>query len=297
MIESGILVMDKPQGFTSFDVIGKLRGILKMKKLGHTGTLDPMATGVLPVLIGTAARACDILPDERKSYEAAFQLGTVTDTQDSTGTVLETRAFSVTKEALAAVLPAFTGLIRQIPPMYSAVQIGGKRLYELARAGKEIDRPARTVQVDSIRLLRFDPESGTGVLAVDCGKGTYVRTLIHDIGQTLGCGACMTALTRTAAGGFPLSAAHTFEEVQRAADADALSALIIPTDCLFSALPELRLSAAQSRMYANGVRLMLSRLQLPDSAERLRVYAEDGRFFGLAEPDHDSGVLRVYKNL
>ena len=297
MIESGILVMDKPQGFTSFDVIGKLRGILKMKKLGHTGTLDPMATGVLPVLIGTAARACDILPDERKSYEAAFQLGTVTDTQDSTGTVLETRAFSVTKEALAAVLPAFTGLIRQIPPMYSAVQIGGKRLYELARAGKEIDRPARTVQVDSIRLLRFDPGAGTGVLAVDCGKGTYVRTLIHDIGQTLGCGACMTALTRTAACGFPLSAAHTFEEVQRAADADALSALIIPTDRLFSALPELRLSAAQSRMYANGVRLMLSRLQLPDSAERLRVYAEDGRFFGLAEPDHDSGVLRVYKNL
>lgn len=297
MIESGVLVMNKPQGFTSFDVIGKLRGILRMRKLGHTGTLDPMATGVLPVLIGTAARACDILPDERKSYEAEFQLGIVTDTQDSTGTVLETKPFSVSEDSLRAVLPAFTGLISQIPPMYSAVQIGGKRLYELARAGKEIDRPARTVEVSAVRLLQFDPETGKGALSVDCGKGTYVRTLIHDIGQRLGCGACMTALTRTAACGFLLSDSHSFEEVQCAADDGSLSALVIPTDRLFSDLPALRLNAAQSRMYANGVKLTLSRMHLPDTAGRVRVYSDSGRFFGLAEPDRENGVLCVYKNL
>lgn len=297
MIDSGILVMDKPQGFTSFDVIGKLRGILKMRKLGHTGTLDPMATGVLPVLVGTAARACDILPDSDKAYEAGFQLGTVTDTQDITGRVTETGPFSVTEEAISAVLPSFTGRISQIPPMYSAVQIGGKRLYELARAGKEIERPARTVQVDAIRLLRYDPESGSGVLAVSCGKGTYIRTLIHDIGQRLLCGACMTSLIRTAACGFSLTDAHSFEEVQLAAENGSLPSLVIPTDRLFAGLPALRLSAAQSRLYANGVRLELSRLCVSADAERFRVYADDGRFFGLAQADAASGLLRVYKNL
>ena len=297
MIESGILIMDKPQGFTSFDVIGKLRGILKMKKLGHTGTLDPMATGVLPVLIGTAARACDLLPDEMKEYRAGFRLGTVTDTQDSTGTVLQTNPVTACGEDLLRVLPDFTGWLDQIPPMYSAVQINGRRLYELARAGKEIERPARRVFVERMTLEEFDGQTGSGVLSVRCGKGTYVRTLIHDIGQRLSCGACMTALTRTAACGFALSEAHSFDEVQRAADSDCLFSLIVPTDRLFSGLPELRLNAAQSRMYANGVKLTLSRLRLPDAAERLRVYADSGRFFGLAELDRDQGVLRVLKNL
>ena len=297
MAVSGILVMDKPQGFTSFDVIGKLRGILKMKKLGHTGTLDPMATGVLPVLVGTAARACDILPDARKAYRAGFQLGKVTDTQDSSGTVLRETPFSVSREDILRILPAFTGLIDQIPPMYSAVQINGRRLYELARAGREIKRPARQVQVESLTLEDFDEVRGSGTLSVCCGKGTYVRTLIHDIGQRLSCGACMTALTRTMACGFTLAEAHGFEEVQQAAEQDALSGLIIPTDRLFAGLPALRLNAAQSRMYANGVRLTLSRLNLPEAADRLRVYSDSGQFFGLAEPDREAGVLRVYKNL
>ena len=296
-VQSGILVMDKPQGFTSFDVIGKLRGILKMKRLGHTGTLDPMATGVLPVLVGTAARACDILPDETKTYRAGFRLGTVTDTQDSTGTILETHPFAVTEAALRSVIPQFIGEIQQIPPMYSAVQVNGKRLYELARAGKEIERPPRTVQVDAVRLLSYDAQSGTGDVEIVCGKGTYVRTILHDLGQTLGCGACMTALTRTAACGFSISQAHSFEEVQQAADSNQLEKLMIPTDSLFQSLPALHLNPQQTKLYQNGVKLDLQRISLPESADRCRVYAADQTFLGLAAADRELGCLRICKNL
>ena len=298
MIESGILVMNKPQGFTSFDVIGKLRGILKMRRLGHTGTLDPMAEGVLPVLIGTAAKACDILPDETKAYRAGFRLGTVTDTQDSTGNVLETHDADVTEAELLAVLPQFTGEIRQIPPMYSAVQINGKRLYALAREGKEIERPARTVTVHSLTLTEFDPAAQCGTLEIVCGKGTYVRTVIHDLGRTLGCGGCMTSLVRTAACGFMLADAHTFDEVQQAADSGMLESLIVPADRLFTALPAVTLSEAQTRLYKNGVRLDLNRVRgISAETVRYRVYGCNGCFFGLADADRQEGCLRIYKNM
>ena len=297
MIGSGILVMNKPQGFTSFDVIGKLRGILKMKRLGHTGTLDPMATGVLPVLIGTAARACDILPDENKAYRAEFQLGTVTDTQDSSGNVLETHPFDVSESELLAVLPQFTGEIEQIPPMYSAVQINGKRLYELARAGKEIERPARQVTVQSLTLEAFDSQSGRGTLVIACGKGTYVRTILHDIGGVLGCGCMMTALERTAACGFTLNDAHTFEEVQQAADAGSVESLVIPTDRLFLSLPSVTLNEMQTRLYRNGVLLSVSRLGHLPEGTRFRIYSAEQRFLGLADADREHNCLRIYKNL
>ena len=297
MIGSGILVMNKPQGFTSFDVIGKLRGILKMRKLGHTGTLDPMATGVLPVLIGTAARACDILPDESKAYRAEFQLGTVTDTQDSSGNVLETHPFDVSESELLAVLPQFTGEIQQIPPMYSAVQINGKRLYELARAGKEIERPARQVTVQSLTLEAFDSQSGRGTLVIACGKGTYVRTILHDIGGVLGCGCMMTALERTAACGFTLNDAHTFEEVQQAADAGSAESLVIPTDRLFLSLPSVTLNETQTRLYRNGVLLSVSRLGHLPEGTRFRIYSAEQRFLGLADADREHNCLRIYKNL
>ena len=290
--------MNKPQGFTSFDVIGKLRGILKIRRLGHTGTLDPMAEGVLPVLIGTAARACDILPDETKTYRAGFRLGTVTDTQDSTGTVLETHDVNVTEAALLDCIPQFCGEIQQIPPMYSAVQINGKRLYELARAGKEIERPARTAFVKRIVLLQYHAENGCGEVEIECGKGTYVRTILHDIGQALGCGCCMTSLVRTAACGFSIAEAHSFETVQQAADSGTLETLVVPTDRLFSALPAIRLSEAQTKLYRNGVRLDLNRIaRIPEASPRCRVYGADNAFLGLAEPDREAGVLRVYKNL
>ena len=292
MIGSGILVMNKPQGFTSFDVIGKLRGILKMRKLGHTGTLDPMATGVLPVLIGTAARACDILPDESKAYRAAFQLGTVTDTQDSSGNVLETHPFDVSESELLAVLPQFTGEIQQIPPMYSAVQINGKRLYELARAGKEIERPAQ-----SLTLEAFDSQSGRGTLVIACGKGTYVRTILHDIGGVLGCGCMMTALERTAACGFTLNDAHTFDEVQQAADAGSVESLVIPTDRLFLSLPSVTLNETQTRLYRNGVLLSVSRLGHLPEGTRFRIYSAEQSFLGLADADREHNCLRIYKNL
>ncbi|MBQ8921127.1 MAG: tRNA pseudouridine(55) synthase TruB [Oscillospiraceae bacterium] len=295
---SGILVMNKPQGFTSFDVIGKLRGILRMRRLGHTGTLDPMAEGVLPVLVGTAARACDLLPDETKTYRAGFQLGTVTDTQDSTGRILETRAASVSEAELLRVFPQFIGEIQQIPPMYSAVQINGKRLYELAREGKQIERKARTVQVQSLKLLSFQPEDGTGTVEIVCGKGTYVRTILHDIGQALQCGAMMTALLRTAACGFTLGDAQDFAAVQQAADENRLTELLIPTDRLFVRYPELYLTEKQAQLYRNGVRLGLSQLHgLKPDAACCRVYGADGTFFGLARPDSAADCLRIVKNL
>ena len=297
MIRSGVLVMDKPQGFTSFDVIGKLRGILKMKKLGHTGTLDPMATGVLPVLIGTAARACDILPDERKAYRAGFQLGTVTDTQDSTGRVLETHPVSVSETDILRLLPQFQGEIQQIPPMFSAVQVNGRRLYELAREGKTIERPARTVFVETLTLAAYDAETGSGILEIRCGKGTYVRTILHDLGTALGCGCMMTALTRTMACGFTIDEAHSFDEVQQAADRDAANTLIIPTDRLFAALPAVTVSEAQARLYRNGVRLDLNRIRGLTDAVHYRIYTPEQEFLGLCEADRAAGCLRVYTNL
>ena len=296
MMESGILTMYKPQGFTSFDVIAKLRGMIKIRRLGHTGTLDPMAEGVLPVLVGSAAKACDILPNETKAYAAGFRLGIATDTQDSTGTVLETHPVNVSEADILRVLPQFQGEIQQIPPMYSAVQIDGKRLYDLAREGKVIDRPARPVTVYDMQLTSYDAAAGTGTMEITCGKGTYVRTLLHDMGQVLGCGCCMTALTRTAACGLTLADCHTFEQVEQAMAAGGIEPLLIPTEKLFEELPALRLNETQTRMYRNGVKLDLKRLLNVTDAVRYRVYAADAKFIGLAEADFPQGLLRVFKN-
>ena len=204
----------------------------------------------------------------------------------------------VTEADLRAVLPQFTGAIMQIPPMYSAVQINGKRLYELARDGREIERPARPAFVAGITLTEYNAASGCGVLEIVCGKGTYVRTIIHDVGTALGCGGCMTSLIRTAACGFTLAEAHTFDEVQQAADNSTLETLIVPADRLFAVLPSLKLSEAQTRLYKNGVRLDLARVRgISADASRYRVYGADGTFLGLADADTGAGCLRVYKNL
>lgn len=293
---SGVLGMYKPQDFTSFDVIAKLRGIIRIKRLGHTGTLDPMAEGVLPVLVGSAAKACDILPNETKTYRAGFLLGTVTDTQDITGTVLEIHPAHISREQLTAVFPQFQGDILQIPPMFSAVQIDGKRLYELARAGKTIERPARPVTVFSLTLLSYEEATGRGEAEIVCGKGTYVRTLLHDIGQTLGCGCCMTTLIRTAACGLTLDDCHTFDEVRQAMEQDSLASLLTPTETLFADLPALHLNATQTRLYRNGVKLDLQRIEHLTDAVRYRVYAENAQFIGLAQADFSEQVLRVFKN-
>lgn len=294
---NGIICVNKPEGFTSFDVIAKLRGILRMKKLGHSGTLDPMATGVLPVFAGSATRAISILPDTDKSYLAGFRLGLVTDTQDITGKILEEKPFSVSIQEIEAKAPLFRGNIKQIPPMYSAVSVGGKRLYELARKGIDIDRPAREIFIDNFDITEFDEKTGCGKLSVTCSKGTYIRTLIHDLGQELGCGAVMTALVRTAACGFTLSDCHTLDEIQKIADEGKAETITGSCERLFDGYPSLQLSRQKAAMYRNGVKLRLNELKGYAGEEFLKIYSDSGEFIGIARSDMENGVLRVLKNL
>lgn len=294
---NGILCMNKPQDFTSFDVIGKLRGILHMKRLGHTGTLDPMATGVLPILVGTATKACDILPNQDKTYQATVVFGKATDTLDIWGKPLQDYPEQhVTEAALRAILPEFLGDITQLPPMYSAVSVNGKRLYELARKGETVERPTRTVHIDAITLDAFDETQQTATLTVSCGKGTYIRTLLSDIGQRLGGDAVMTALTRTAACGYPLQECLTFEQVAAAMADGTLEEHLLPTDSLFSSYPKLRLNAAQERMFCNGVKLDLKRLRnLQPDQDIYIVYGATGTFLGTALADRTQQELRIGK--
>lgn len=294
---NGILCMNKPQDFTSFDVIGKLRGILHMKRLGHTGTLDPMATGVLPILVGTATKACDILPNQDKTYQATVVFGKATDTLDIWGKPLQDYPEQhVTEATLRAVLPEFLGDITQLPPMYSAVSVNGKRLYELARKGETVERPTRTVHIDAITLDAFDETQQTATLTVSCGKGTYIRTLLSDMGQRLGGDAVMTALTRTAACGYPLQDCLTFEQVAAAMADGTLEEHLLPTDSLFSSYPKLRLNAAQERMFCNGVKLDLNRLRnLQPDQDIYTVYGATGTFLGTALADRTQQELRIGK--
>lgn len=294
---NGILCMNKPQDFTSFDVIGKLRGILHMKRLGHTGTLDPMATGVLPILVGTATKACDILPNQDKTYQATVVFGKATDTLDIWGKPLQDYPEQhVTEAALRAILPEFLGDITQLPPMYSAVSVNGKRLYELARKGETVERPTRTVHIDAITLDAFDETQQTATLTVSCGKGTYIRTLLSDMGQRLGGDAVMTALTRTAACGYPLQECLTFEQVAAAMADGTLEEHLLPTDSLFSSYPKLRLNAAQERMFCNGVKLDLNRLRnLQPDQDIYTVYGATGTFLGTALADRTQQELRIGK--
>ena len=293
---NGILCMNKPQDFTSFDVIGKLRGILHMKRLGHTGTLDPMATGVLPILVGTATKACDILPNQDKTYQATV-VCKATDTLDIWGKPLQDYPEQhVTEAALRAILPEFLGDITQLPPMYSAVSVNGKRLYELARKGETVERPTRTVHIDAITLDAFDETQQTATLTISCGKGTYIRTLLSDIGQRLGGDAVMTALTRTAACGYPLQECLTFEQVAAAMADGTLEEHLLPTDSLFSSYPKLRLNAAQERMFCNGVKLDLNRLRnLQPDQDIYTVYGATGTFLGTALADRTQQELRIGK--
>lgn len=290
----GILLVNKPQGFTSFDVIAKLRGILKMRKLGHSGTLDPMATGVLPVFAGKATAACDILPIDEKSYTAGFALGAVTDTQDCTGTVVKSFEKKVTAEEVKKAAAALVGDIEQIPPMYSAVQIGGKRLYELAREGKEVERKARKITINAFDILSFDEKTQTGTAFVSCTKGTYIRTLIHDMGQALGAGGYMTSLVRNSSSGFKLGDCLTLEQIGQAVQSGEADRLFIPVDRAFECYDEIKLSEKAVRLYKNGVKLSLSRLGIKSGAT-LRVYG-NGEFLGLAVCDFEKDELVSQKN-
>jgi tRNA pseudouridine55 synthase len=248
----GILIIDKPEDFTSFDVVAKLRGMLGTRQIGHTGTLDPMVTGVLPVLIGRAVKATDVLPDQRKRYTAKFRLGITTDTQDIGGEITERREVTSAPEEIHAAILAMRGESMQTPPMYSAVKVDGKRLYNLAREGVEVERKPRPVTIEEITIVNSDHERHEYVIDVLCSKGTYIRTLCYDIGEKLGCGAVMTELRRTMAAGFTLDGAITLEEAQRLTDADELRKRILPVDVLFADLPRIQLSDRRESLFLSG---------------------------------------------
>lgn len=276
---NGIIIMDKPQGWTSMDVCAKLRGIFHEKRVGHAGTLDPMATGVLPVFIGRATRAVEFAAGSDKEYIAGLKLGVVTNTQDTTGEVLEQRPVAAGREDVVRVLSQFTGLIEQLPPMYSAIKINGKKLYELARKGQEVERKPRPVTIHALEILDQAPAQGTDYLIrVACSKGTYVRTLCHDIGQALGCGGCMSSLQRVKAAGFILADSVTLETVQEAVDRGEGESLLLPVDCCFAGLPVLVLkTAGAEKKIRNGAALPVR--DVPDG--EYRVYGMDKTFLAL----------------
>lgn len=290
---NGILCINKPQEFTSFDVIAKMRGITGVRKMGHAGTLDPMATGVLPLLLGKATKACDILPDESKRYTAGFSFGKTTDTQDATGMVLSCDERPVSAGALQAALPAFVGKLAQVPPMYSAVRVGGQRLYDLARQGREVEREPRSVEVYELNLLEYCEEERRGVLDIRCSKGTYVRTLVHDLGQTLGAGGILTSLVRTESSGFTLGQCITLEEAQSLKESGGLKEHIIPVETVFRGCPEIVLSKDQTRMFLNGVRLDLNRVCYEKQKGLHRVYSPEQQFLGVARLNLQTMELRV----
>ncbi|MBQ3072765.1 MAG: tRNA pseudouridine(55) synthase TruB [Oscillospiraceae bacterium] len=279
---TGILIVDKPADWTSQDVAAKLRGVYHERRVGHGGTLDPMASGVLPIFLGRATRAVSFFESAEKEYIAGLRLGCITDTQDTTGNTLETRPVRISEEQLRAALAAMEGPQEQIPPMYSAVKIGGKKLYELARSGKEVERKARRIVLHALELLEFDGENA--LFRVHCSKGTYVRTVCHDLGQRLGCGGCMSSLRRTKAGIYTLAQAFTMEQIL------AGEAVTLPVESMFEAYPAVTLTAAQETRCRNGN--PVPRCSFPDG--EYRVFSEDGTFLMLGRCE--SGMLYTTKS-
>ena len=295
---TGLLIINKPEGFTSFDVVAKARKLALEKKCGHSGTLDPMATGVMTVLFGGATRFCELLPDHNKSYIASLKLGTVTDTLDITGKVLEEREVKVKKEEFEKVAKEFVGEISQVPPMYSAVSVGGKRLYDLARQGIEVERPERKVTVYSLNILSENEKSGEYKIEVACSSGTYIRTLIADIGEKLGCGAVMTALQRTSANGFSLSDAVTLEELLEKSKNNDVKSLIIPLEKALDVYPAVTVTESQSTRFHNGGALSAERVKGLENNGIYRVYSPDNVFLGLGENDGENlNIKKIYNEI
>ena len=286
----GILIVDKPTDWTSFDVIAKLRGILGTRKLGHSGTLDPMATGVLPVFCGGASKAVDLQLDHTKAYRATLKLGARTDTGDVTGTVLETAPVTAGEKELLEVLPRFVGPRMQTPPMYSAVKINGQPLYKLARQGMEVERKARPIEILSIQY-EGSPAENEYTLTVKCSKGTYIRVLLEEIAEAMGQKGTMSALRRVAAGVYTEADAHSLEEIQAAKNAgpEALQALMLPVESVFTSLPLLVADERVKQHLYNGCPTS----RYPAADGRYRVRNAQGQFLGLA--NITGGVLRVEK--
>lgn len=280
---NGIVIVNKPKGKTSHDVVGMMRKRFCTRRVGHTGTLDPLATGVLPILIGTATKAADMLIKGDKKYRATMLLGKCTDTLDISGTVICENEVNVTESDVRDAVNSFTGEIVQIPPMYSAIKQNGKKLYELARSGIQVEREGRKVHIYSIEIIDMSlPEI---VIDVHCSKGTYIRTLCDDIGRKLGCGAVMTDLVRTQTAGFTLDKAYTIDELDNLSDPGQA---IMPTDALFSHLPEIILNEKQEKSIVNGVRMTW---RDGTEGQSYKLYSNDGRFLCICKIEDTKLVL------
>ena len=277
---NGIIVVDKPEGMTSHDVVSRMRRILGTRRIGHSGTLDPLATGVLPIFVGRATRACEFALCDEKAYTARFRLGIVTDTQDITGEVLEERPVAVTPEDVFSAAESFVGDILQTPPMYSAIKVDGTPLYKLAREGKTVERKAREIRIDSISVRHIGENEYE--MDVACSKGTYIRTLIYDIGEKLSCGAVMTALRRTKSGVFEIQCAKTLEEIEKGAE-------FLPVDFMFREFDGVTINPEGEKKCRNGA-------VVPFNGERgknYRVYSEKGEFLMLAVGDEKGNLSTV----
>lgn len=293
-MSDGIINVYKEKGFTSHDVVAKMRGILKQKKIGHTGTLDPMAEGVLPVCLGKATKLCDLLTDKTKTYEAVLLLGKETDTQDTTGQVLAEHPVQADEKEVKEAVLSFLGHYDQIPPMYSALKVDGKKLYELARAGKEVERKARPVEILEIRVEKIWLPRVT--MTVTCSKGTYIRTLCYDIGRKLGCGGCMESLLRTRVSSFCLEDSLTLSRIEELRDEGTLECHILPVDSVFSQYPELIMKPDFDRLVHNGNTFSRNQAEdgeIPDGP--VRVYDSGKQFIGVYEPDREKNLLKPQK--
>ncbi|MDE6675417.1 MAG: tRNA pseudouridine(55) synthase TruB [Acetatifactor sp.] len=292
----GIITVHKEKGYTSHDVVAKLRGICGQKKIGHTGTLDPEATGVLPVCLGSGTKLCDMLTDRDKEYVAVLRLGVETDTQDMTGRVLAEHTVEADEEQVREAVLSFQGSYLQTPPMYSALKVNGKKLYELAREGKEVERQAREVRIEEIEIL--EQHLSTLRLRVVCSKGTYIRTLCADIGQKLGCGGVMESLVRTRVGEFSLKEALTLGQLQELKDQGRLSEAVSPVESVFLSCPVLHVRRELERLLDNGNALTVEQTAEKEQYEPgrwVRVCRPDNRFAGIYAYDEGKGRYQPVK--
>lgn len=285
---NGIINIYKEKGYTSHDVVAKMRGILKMKKIGHTGTLDPDAEGVLPVCIGKATKVVDLIVEKDKTYEAVLKLGLVTDTQDMTGTIIRTAKVDVSLDQIRQAVNGFIGGYNQIPPMYSALKVNGKKLYELARQGMEIERKPRRVDIHDIQILGYNPLLNEVKLRVDCGKGTYIRTLLYDIGEVLTCGGAMKSLVRTKVGSFLISESLRLDKVEEYVSNETINNHIILVEDMFVSYPKVVVESEYHKLIYNGNKFceehidkMLSQFDDIDNIDLVRVYDSEGAFIGI----------------
>lgn len=294
----GIINIYKEIGYTSHDVVARMRGILKIKKIGHTGTLDPLAEGVLPVCIGKGTKLVDMIVDKDKTYEAVLKLGITTDTQDFEGKVIKTSEVTVGYQRIEEVILSYMGEYLQLPPMFSAVKLNGKKLYEYARKGKEVEREYRRVVIKDIRILGYSEEEHEVRVSVDCGRGTYIRTLLHDIGEALGCGGTMKELKRTAVGDFRIEDSLKLDQVSNLMQEGKLKAYIVPADAMFPGYDQVKVNREYHKLIYNGNPFYKEQLVSPAdeiASKLVRVYDADGIFIGIYRYEREQDIFKPVK--